>query len=1629
MATVTLNQPGEDVTVGGSDVLVNGTNSGGEEITVVGGNIRLNTSFTQGGDTIILPGDAAEYSAYSVGAEVYLVRDDGLVSVRIPTGANGNEIRFDNGDQRTLVFDSADNRFELEGQAISNNRNAPTDITPAGPPPLVGYDVVGSDTAVVEGDAGTRAMVFTITLDRPVTAADGPVSLNYVTQDGSADSASDYIAAAGQVVFAVGQQTATVTIQVVGDTIPEASETLQLLLSGAQLRNGPEQLTGTIANDDASVGLSSKADNFTGSAGDDSWFAANNDLGAGDKISDPSTGDNDTFSLAVDPGNTNSNYGGFALTNVERVEVTNDSGKTVTLDLSSSTGIETVASVNSSDTVIFNQLTSLASVEVNNVTGANADVQAIYQAAVTAGATSVDVVVKDATVDDIILGTVGAGNTGIETVNMMVAGNSVIDSLDTALTNLNITGDGSIKIDTDLNDSVRSIDATGVAGNLDISFDGNDGAAEGVTFLGAQGDNFVESGEASDNITTFEGNDTVIDEGGNDVIRTNGGNDTVISGGVGGFADIDTGAGDDTVDFGAGLFSGNDRVAMGGDAGDRLIVREATVETDYQQVTGATTLDVRTSGSTVLGNNGNGSLGEAAGIKVVDLNLAGLGGGNNTLDAQDYAGPLTVNLGGVASADTVLLGNGDDIVNTSSFGDTDNIQGNGGFDTINVQDGATSITTGSLFSGVEQINYLSDGDGQDHSLVVDADNAPTVGNKLTVNGAELAADEVLTYDSTAANFASDVRGGAAGDNINTNNNFADEISSAGGADTIVAGGGDLVNSGSGADNVTLVGGNNTVNAGSDGDTVTLGTGIDIVNGDDGDDRLVVTNSADLTAADTLNGGADTDTLSVQGTFVDAQFTGTSNIEALEGRDNGGAGANNITIGAEAQEGGIRTVNLLDVDADTLQAKTYTADLTVNLSGGSDVVETGSGNDRVVTASTGNVNLTLNSGDDTIEVSGKDWTYADKANGGQGSDTMLLDNSTGAVTTQVDLDNVTAVERFVVKDDGDRVIGITDSDNNTLNFRGGNVGSLTTISVDASALTDIDDTFTMTIEDDVDQEFQFNIVGSATADTLVRELTLGGSNTNITFDAGDGNDTVKIGALDLGGIFNYDGGDGQDTLFQLSDTGVIQDDDFVGVANVEVLSGDTVTQVFSLFPFITYQDGIDAILGSAAADSGLVKIQGTAGDDQVTLDAGFNAANLEVVLGGSSNNAIGDDINGSASATTITFVANDSELRTNDDLSGGTGAQDRLRITATGGTANIGSVTGVEFVDVIDNTVPNVTSTLVLDTKAGEVNGGVQTITAVGFAAGDSFTLNGTNATAVLDVTGGAGADNLTTGSGNDIVNAGAGADVVITGSGNDTVNAGEGIDTVRGQGGDDIINGDAGDDTLYGDIAYGDIAGTAYVNAGNPGTQYTGYNASGGGADTIDGGAGNDTIVGGLLGDTLTGGEGADIFLYQTRDDSRVFPGGVDNRDTITDFVSGVDKIDLLSLPEATGQTVRFNGNWDTFGEGQGAVSGTGGDGFLDGVFVRETGTLWIDIDNNGQLNGEDMQIILQGVDNLVAADVNNPHLVTGPTQSSMQFEQVQSMLAPDSGSMMTLGDSSASFESSQRLGMDSLAWHHTAFA
>lgn len=64
-------------------------------------------------------------------------------------------------------------------------------------------------------------------------------------------------------------------------------------------------------------------------------------------------------------------------------------------------------------------------------------------------------------------------------------------------------------------------------------------------------------------------------------------------------------------------------------------------------------------------------------------------------------------------------------------------------------------------------------------------------------------------------------------------------------------------------------------------------------------------------------------------------------------------------------------------------------------------------------------------------------------------------------------------------------------------------------------------------------------------------------------------------------------------------------------------------------------------------------------------------------------------------------------------------------------------------------------------------------------------------------------------------------------------------------------------------------------------------------ADILNGFGGNDTLNGGAGTDILNGGAGADTFVYNTAAQSRV---GLGLRDTITDFTSGVDTINLTEI-------------------------------------------------------------------------------------------------------------------------------------
>ncbi len=124
-----------------------------------------------------------------------------------------------------------------------------------------------SSASVTEGNAATTLMVFTVT----ASAVSGvPATVGYQTTDGSAKAPGDYQAKTGTVTIPPGSKTATFSVLVVGDTVPESTESFTVTLSNpVNATLGTATGTGTITDDDpesVSVAPASLAEGNSGTA-------------------------------------------------------------------------------------------------------------------------------------------------------------------------------------------------------------------------------------------------------------------------------------------------------------------------------------------------------------------------------------------------------------------------------------------------------------------------------------------------------------------------------------------------------------------------------------------------------------------------------------------------------------------------------------------------------------------------------------------------------------------------------------------------------------------------------------------------------------------------------------------------------------------------------------------------------------------------------------------------------------------------------------------------------------------------------------------------------------------------------------------------------------------------------------------------------------------------------------------------------------------------------------------------------------------------------------------------------------------------------------------------------------------
>lgn len=408
-----------------------------------------------------------------------------------------------------------------------------------------------------------------------------------------------------------------------------------------------------------------------------------------------------------------------------------------------------------------------------------------------------------------------------------------------------------------------------------------------------------------------------------------------------------------------------------------------------------------------------------------------------------------------------------------------------------------------------------------------------------------------------------------------------------------------------------------------------------------------------------------------------------------------------------------------------------------------------------------------------------------------------------------------------------------------------------------------------------------------------------------------------------------------------------------VVSIEGTDADRTLSAGATGQTLTGGDGNDTYqLGSF----GSIQIVDSAGVDIVTSSvtrslAGYGNIENLTLLGSGKINATGNDlgniITGNGAANTL------SGGKGNDTLIGG-GGSDTLDggegndlLIAESGTVKLLGGSGDDTYQLGGNTSVTITDSSGIDTVTSTVSRSLAKLTTI-----ENLVLLGTGDT---NGTGNTLANTITGNAGNNILDGGAGNDTLAGGLGNDTYVLANGTDTVIDTGGVDTITstlarslaGYTGIEnlTLLGTSA---IAGTGNgldnVITGNAAANTLSGEA---GNDVLSGGKGNDVLIGGLGADILTGGAGNDTFRFLALEEM-----GMDAaRDTITDFKSGLDKIDLSALDALLGgpsASLSFIG--------QGGFSGHAGEVH----YVAGSGVTMVEGDMNGD-GVADFQIAVTG--------------------------------------------------------------------
>ncbi|ODT80451.1 MAG: hypothetical protein ABS76_16055 [Pelagibacterium sp. SCN 64-44] len=736
-------------------------------------------------------------------------------------------------------------------------------------------------------------------------------------------------------------------------------------------------------------------------------------------------------------------------------------------------------------------------------------------------------------------------------------------------------------------------------------------------------------------------------------------------------------------------------------------------------------------------------------------------------------------------------------------------------------------------------------------------------------------------------------------------------------ENVVGGAGNDVITGSTGNNVLSGGaGNDTIRGDAGNDTIRGGAGNDLLYGDAGNDMLYGEDGNDTFYAtvndgnDTYDGGAGTDTLNF------AAITAAVTVNVKTGTATSAQTGTDKLVSIENVVGGSGNDVITGSTGNNVLSGGAGND-TIRGDAGNDTIRGGAGNDRLY-GDAGNDVLYGEDGDDTFYATVNDGN--DTYDGGTGTDTLNLAAITAAATINLKTGTATSAQTGT-----DKLISIENvvggSGNNTI------IGSAAANVLTGGKGND-------TIRGDAGND---TIRGGAGNDVLYGDAgndTLYGEDGNDTFHAtiNDGNDT-------------YDGGAGTDTL----NFSVITAAATINLKTGTASSAQTGTDKLVSIENVVGGSGNDVITGSAGNNV----LSGGKGNDTIRGDAGN-----DTIRGGAGNDLLygdagNDMVYGEDGNDTFYATLNDG----NDTYDGGAGTD----------TLNFAAITAAATINL-------------------------QTGTASSAQTGTDKLVS------IENVVGGSGNDVITGSAGNNVLSGGGGNDTIRGGAGNDTIRGGAGNDRLYGDAGNDVLYGEDGNDTFYatlndGNDTYDGGAGTDTLNfaavtaaatinllTGKATSAQTGTdklvsieNVVGGsgndiitgsnGANVLNGGNGNDRIEGLGGKDILTGGAGSDVFIFRSVAHSQVGA----NRDVITDFTKGADRIDLSGI----------DANTALAGDQAFSFSATAGAGFT-GVagqlrfLFEDAGSAAPKTVIVGDINGDkiaDFSIELTGLIKLTAAD------------------------------------------------------------